>query len=144
MLIELVGIPLFQLDLVLLHHNGTKVSFPHALNFIGMLINFSLYAESSYGRVKSLCQLFFEISSDYFTALWRSTCPSQYSRGLCPTTLIVRSELDLLHCVRIGPSSFNMCGSSSLACMMHITALDRQAKFTKFGKLTGLVIRYVI
>lgn len=75
--------------------------------------------QHSFGSISSFRQSVFQISSDIFTTLFRSTCSLQRSGGLQRTAFIVRSIFDFSHCVGIWPSYFNMYDSSSLVCMMH-------------------------
>lgn len=80
---ELAGYPSFW---------GRVVAAPPRLNqkilvhisssHVSMLMKLFLYAEHSSGRVGTLQQMIFEISSDCITSLWPSTCFSWCSGGI--------------------------------------------------------------
>lgn len=111
-------------------------------NSVTILINSLRYSEYSSYIISSPRQSVFEILSDILTAFCRSTCSLWHLGRLKRTAFTVASVLDLLHRVRALRSSFNMYGSSFLACMMHAGALDAEAAILNSGVLTCLAVKF--
>lgn len=54
--------------------------------------------------------------------------------------LTIESGLNWLHCIGIGHSSFSMCGTSYLAWMMHVRAIDAFVIIMAFGNLIDFAV----